>query len=853
MSSPSPALRSMSSTPARKDDISRSLRVRQRIPSPFVYTSAVSPNVRENCHGGETIIHRVDEVKNASALIRPISLAALQKVTGLKPFDPGEFSSSRGIFSRRNSFSARQWSGEHDIKVSEKDNVENIKFSNRVKENIGVRGSQALIKPAHMVAHTVKDYPNLPGKSPISCGDNPFAYSPGSKKSGIYNQGASWNPKPELSRKGSCGSEANPYHMTLTRNMGSHYLQQQLKLLSRPKMLPNFDAKFIGQTQTSAAFYGPPKVDHGSYRNISAKDAPLFDPLTIGLQKPNVVMRKCKEPRKFHKLSNRKESTIFEPKLHFAEVHQINLQDKRSKNNSDNTMGGEYQLVDALVTSSPEKFEKFLYTVQPKRTRVHSSLDNQTNYAISVKNPTAQTVVLLRNQTNAYLRSAVSSRLLNYELTGENTDPITPRKLMAVPSLASLDDLNRTITVRTQTVRSSMTVSVQDQKPRPTENETVGSIQPRFNSIKPDAISSPHVYVCRPAKQTEMDSGNGTDEDEALTRNSGDSVKKAILYGSDENAGQYEDEVNEMEDDADGSDEASDSSGVIESDENPHGDEDPLPEDEASSTNEDTVTTISSSLTKSTAAQIVDGQLDAFLTGSETMPFDRKKLELVLQKQLAEQNASATVNTGNDTQTDVDQTFRGVQFYRTPLSANQTNRISPFTSRSTLRSPLVPTHGSSGLEGAETNEGCIQTSRECGHTTSNSHAMTDPSNSKKDTVTNRESLTQTTESDKGLIVSLEFKAGSNRIDDTLLSQSETGLCMDLVNRQSPGTMCTKETMRRTTRKYFVPRRGSGESTPHPALISSLFPKVPPVLRFVDEGCKCERNKFIFKKFHVELP
>ncbi|THD28610.1 Tubulin polyglutamylase TTLL4 [Fasciola hepatica] len=125
--------------------------------------------------------------------------------------------------------------------------------------------------------------------------------------------------------------------------------------------------------------------------------------------------------------------------------------------------------------------------------------------------------------------------------------------------------------------------------------------------------------------------------------------------------------------------------------------------------------------------------------------------------------------------------------------------------------------------------------------------MTDPSNSRTDPVTNRELPTQTTESDKGLIVSLEFKAGSNRMDDTLLSQSETGLCVDLANRQSPGTMCTKETMRRTTRKYFVPRQGSGESTPHPALISSLFPKVPPVLRFVDEGCKLESLPWEFRR------
>lgn len=229
-------------------------------------------------------------------------------------------------------------------------------------------------------------------------------------------------------------------------------------------------------------------------------------------------------------------------------------------------------------------------------------------------------------------------------------------------------------------------------------------MQPKFNIIKPDAITTPQVYVCRSAKQVEMDSGNGTDEDDILTRDTEDSAQIVAPFSPDENSGQYEDDVNELDgDDADGSDEASDSSGVIESDENPHGDEDPLPEEDPLSTNEETVTNVSSILTKNMATDLSGGQLDSYLNGSGTIHFNRKKLEILLQKQMAEGEITKHALPGIDTQTEINNDHQRMQSYQTPSFTSHAGRTSVFVNRNTSRTPLIPNLRSSRLEGTEIN------------------------------------------------------------------------------------------------------------------------------------------------------
>lgn len=117
--------------------------------------------------------------------------------------------------------------------------------------------------------------------------------------------------------------------------------------------------------------------------------------------------------------------------------------------------------------------------------------------------------------------------------------------------------------------------------------------------------------------------------------------------------------------------------------------------------------------------------------------------------------------------------------------------------------------------------------------------MVSTSSNKSDVVAGSEEIQQIAKPDREPVVSLEFKSSQSRADDTL-PQPDAQAATGIASRQSPAATNTKDIVRRTTRKHIVLRQGgSGESTPHPALISSLFPNVPPVLRFVDEGCKCE--------------
>ncbi|VDP83233.1 unnamed protein product [Echinostoma caproni] len=103
-------------------------------------------------------------------------------------------------------------------------------------------------------------------------------------------------------------------------------------------------------------------------------------------------------------------------------------------------------------------------------------------------------------------------------------------------------------------------------------------------------------------------------------------------------------------------------------------------------------------------------------------------------------------------------------------------------------------------------------------------------------VSHRVYSVQTRESDKSVSTSPELKPISNPSEDGP-SRSDTRACLDPVPR-SRSVVAMKEASRKATRKQQA-RQGTAEPTTHPALISSLFPNVPPVLRFVDEGYKCE--------------
>lgn len=844
MSSPSPVFRSLNSTPGMKNNVSHNVRDRRKNTSPFVYTSPIPPNFRENVDGSESVIHRIDKATSASRLIRPISLAAIQKASGTIPFEPGDFNPNPGNLSKRNSLSARQWSTEHNPGIPENGRKDDIKIPNKFNEDIGIRSSQALIASARYVAPVVKDYSHHSGKTPTSCGDNPFAYSSGSRKFGLYRQGTAWDPKLDPCRKRTFGNDVSTHKGTITRNMGSHYLQQHLKLLSRPKLMANFDANFKGQTRSLSTLYERSGVNHETYLNLNARDVHLFDPLIIDFPKPKVTTHKSRESLKSQKSCPRKTTMKCESIVHFAGASQMNYGNESYCEKSEKSNN----VADSVISTDLETLENVLYTSHPEHARAHRSLDNQISYAISVKNPTAKTVVLLRNQTSAYLRSALSSRFSNFEQPEENADPIAPSRLTVFTSFPSTDNSDRTFNIHAQSVGSITTVTVQNENQGPAENECFGSVLPKFNIIKPDAITTPQVYVCRSAKQVEMDSGNGTDEDDLLMRDTEDSAQIAAPFSPDENSGQYEDDVNELDgDDADGSDEASDSSGVIESDENPHGDEDPLPEEDPLSTNEETVTNVSSILTKNMATDLGDGQLDAYLNGSGTVHFNRKKLEILLQKQMTEEESAKRALPGIDTQTEIDNNHQRAQSYQTPSFANHAGRTSEFVNRNTSRTPLIPTLRSSRLEGTEINERFLQNSKECGHISSKSNPVIFASSNKSDMVTGSEGIPQITKLDKEPVVSLEFRSTQSRADGTL-SQPDAQAAAGITSRQSPAATNTKDSVRRTTRKHIVPRHGgSGESTPHPALISSLFPNVPPVLRFVDEGYKLESLPWEFRR------
>lgn len=433
MSSPSPVLRSLNSTPGMKNNVSHKVRDRRKIASPFVYTSPIPPSVRENVDGNESVIHHTEKNKIASRLIRPISLAAIQKVSGTIPFEPGDYNPNRGNLSKRNSLSARQWSTERNLVIPENDRKDDVQILNKFNEDIGIRSSQALIASARYVAPVMKDYSHRSGKTPASCGDNPFAYSSGSRRFGLYRQSTTWDPKIDPCRKRTFGNDVNTHKSTINKNMGSHYLQQQLKLLSRPKLMANFDANFKGQTKVLSTPYERSGVNHESYHNFNARDVHLFDPLTIEFPKPKVTPHKNRESLKSQKNCPRKATMKYESMVHFAEASQMNYGNeshcKKCERSND--------VADAILSTDLETIENVLYTSHPEHAKAHGSLDNQINYAISVKNPTAKTVVLLRNQTSAYLRSAVSSRFSNFEQPEENVDPIAPSRLTVFTSFPS--------------------------------------------------------------------------------------------------------------------------------------------------------------------------------------------------------------------------------------------------------------------------------------------------------------------------------------------------------------------------------------------------------------------------------
>ncbi|CAL8084596.1 unnamed protein product [Calicophoron daubneyi] len=549
MDSPSPAFDLLEESRDSSGDARSALGACRRAPSPFIYTrSSKSFGLRDE-RKPFTPKYDIDNPftragHSVAKLIRPISLAALRKVPGSHQFEPGEISGAV-----KQAYSKSLSLGPYRTTQGKKESTEvGEGYSLRERQNLeGTHQAAVLTSPNT----DFFCYPTNTG------GDTSFLYSTRSLKPGLLYKKQLINKKLNLSDGPFVdrGFQQKP----MVRPLNVDLLQHQRKLLNRPKLIPAFDT-----TKTDILIPKPSHLGFDEKRNDDRRPSQ-------GVPVPNLHFR-------VHPL-------LFKPKetRHILQTHASQTSTSADADDSETSLLVQPK---AVHNGMKEVLESFKHEISEKST-VSQEMDVQFVDRISTQSRTGFRNVLKVNG-RAQIQYAVSVRHPNFQRSLPIKCPAAScDKEISVVSVSFERECKESINeeplclakcnierMKDEAVLQSVATS-SDDKTLNVEECSKGTFRNR-------AVPLHEHLLCEPPKLVEMDSGNGTDEEDVVKKKPIES--QSVLVGTEQ-------------------DEKSESSAEVES--NDEG-RDSETEDEESQSNEEAVATTSDDACNSTDHEISD-------------------------------------------------------------------------------------------------------------------------------------------------------------------------------------------------------------------------------------------------------
>ncbi|KAF6776025.1 hypothetical protein AHF37_04695, partial [Paragonimus kellicotti] len=615
-----------------------------------------------------------------------------------------------------------------------------------------------------------------PGRNNSIKNDNPFLYSSRSFKSGIiHNEKNLCNHVEEL------GSQpANQFGTRLHENWPNTHP----KLLSRPRLLPKFD------------FIAPVILQE-------RKCQPTRHLTSCGLKSLAVDLDEHLAETVASKLLLKATST--EKLLHRK---SLSTNVKYLGKNKPYTGRSYFETNKGRVVKSYEEMkqevERFRFEMSEERQTPQVNYDNcvlgrtdpiksaekdcvkvyshsQPYYAVSVRSLTAQTVVLLRSQTQLFLRDTCSAKNTSHNQSILNTNSMSGETKISLP-LSHCPSLDQNVAVTSvPAVHNRGTVHI----------SATDSCETKAHEIP---ISS--APTCASPKQIELDSGNGSDDEE-------ENVLKAwgSLIDEDHHSAQ---------------DVASESSGIVHSDNS-------FTDTEDCQSNEEAVLSTSDESCSSPDEELSDTEHRSI----------RKHPEVTtLRASRQDGNESRNATLKHTVASDM-----LVKSCADAVLILAQNRIPPCSTASTpdKRIQTVPMGSHKvGQKEADKNTTLLSTK----NTDVPKDLIRDTSKSATDAISTQKSnwepsrsLPNDTKAEKTSIVKQKFENMRNSINESHLTPPSSG----------------KEVNSKSCKANAIRAWKTQAKVSHPALIDSLFPNVPPVLRFVEDGQKLESLPWEFRR------
>ncbi|KAF5399082.1 Tubulin tyrosine ligase [Paragonimus heterotremus] len=757
----------------RRSSHSSLLPTSNKITSPFIYIRSpfqTAENDKANEYHQHNFIHAVNKsTGNITRLIRPVSLAALRNGPNAQSLESSglRLPSKRLLVRNEDSLVSGVPRSSQKLAAKIKDELDgarNYDVTEKLKQHVH--------RPTNS---ELTDFLFYPGRNNSIRNDNPSLYS-----------SRSFKPEIVLNEKNSCshleelGSQPVDQFKS---HLHANWPNTHPKLLSRPRILQKFD--FIAPVVLQERKCQPTKhtiscgltplavdLDEHLAETVASKlllkgtnTEKLLHKKSLSTNVKYLGRNKPYTDRSYFETNKGRVVKSYEEMKQEVERFRFEMSEERQTPRVNH---------DSCVLGKTDPIK----SAEKDCVKVYSN--SQPYYAVSIRNLTAQTVVLLRSQTQSFLRDTCSAKNIPHNQSALNTNLISDEFKINLP-LSHCPSLDQNVAVtNVSAVNHRGTVHI----------STTDSCE-----TKADEIPIPSAPKCASPKQIELDSGNGSDDEE-------ENVLKAwgSLIDEDHHSAQ---------------DVASESSGVVHSDNS-------FTDTEDCQSNEEAVLSTSGDSCSSPDEELSD-------TEHRLIGKHHKVTTLRTSRQDGSESCNSTIK----------HTVASDMFVKSCADAVlilAQNRIPPCSTPSTpdkrIQTALISPQKIEQKEAINTallsimntdvSKDLIRdTSKGATNTISTQKSIWEPS----------KSFSNDTETEKTGIVKQNFESMKNSINESQPTPPSSG-------KEVSSKSCKPSTIRAWKTQAKVS---------HPALIDSLFPNVPPVLRFVEDGQKLESLPWEFRR------